>query len=129
MIQFRRIVAIALIVSTSSLAIPQPAYAAMLSTGAAIAAGDRDRIVTLVNRAEVRTQLEAYGVNPADVKARIAVLTDEEAAQLARKIENLPAGGDAAGALLGVALLVFVILLITDLLGVTHVFPFIKPIR
>src|SRR5258707_93138 len=37
MIQFRRLVATALIVSTASFSVPQPAYAAMLSTGAAVA--------------------------------------------------------------------------------------------
>jgi hypothetical protein len=128
MIQFRRLVATALIVSTASFSLPQPAYAGMLSTSTAIASAERDRIATVLNRADVRTQLEAFGVNPADVKARIAALTDDEAAQLSRQIESLPAGGDG-GAVLGVLLLVVVILVITDLLGVTHVFPFIKPIR
>jgi hypothetical protein len=101
----------------------------MLATGTAIAASDRDRITNVVNRAEFRAQLEAYGVNVKDVNARLAALTDEELAQLARQVDSLPAGGDAAGAILGLAILVFVILVITDLLGVTHVFPFIKPIR
>jgi hypothetical protein len=129
MLQFRRIVAAALIVSIASLALPQPGYAGMLATGTAIAASDRDRITNVVNRAEFRAQLEAYGVNVKDVNARLAALTDEEIAQLARQVDSLPAGGDAAGAILGLAILVFVILVITDLLGVTHVFPFIKPIR
>jgi hypothetical protein len=128
MVQFRRIVATVLIVSITALALPQPAYAGMLSTGAAIATGDRDRITNMVNRSEVRAQLQAYGVNVADVNARIAALTDEEAAQMARRLDTLPAGGDA-GAVLGLALLVFIVLVITDLLGVTHIFPFIKPIR
>jgi hypothetical protein len=128
MAQFRRIVATALIVSITALALPQPAQAGMLSTGAALAAGDRDRIVNVMNRGEVRAQLQAYGVNVADLNARIAALTDEEAAQIARQVDSLPAGGDA-GAVLGVALLVFLVLVITDLLGVTHIFPFIKPIR
>jgi hypothetical protein len=128
MIQLRRIVATALIVSITSLALPQPVHAGMLPTGAALAAGDRDRIANVVNRSDVRAQLEAYGVRAADVNARIAALTDEEAAQIARQLDTLPAGGDA-GAVLGLALLVFVVLVITDLLGVTHIFPFIKPIR
>lgn len=127
MIQVRRIVATALIVSITSLALPQPAHAGMLSTGTAIAAGDRDRIANVVNRSEVRAQLQAYGVGVADLNARIAALTDEEAAQIARQVDSLPAGADA-GAVVGVALLVLLVLVITDLLGVTHIFPFIKPI-
>jgi hypothetical protein len=129
MIQFRRLVATALIVSTASFSVPQPAYAGMLSTGTAIATAERDRIASVLNRADVRSQLETLGVNPADVKARIAALTDDEAAQLSRQIESLPAGGDGGATVLGVLILVAVILVITDLLGVTHIFPFIKPIR
>ena len=128
MIQFRRLVATALIVSTASFSLPQQAYAGMLSTGTAIASAERDRIASVLNRADVRAQLESFGVKPSDVQARIAALTDDEASQLSRKIESLPAGADA-GAVLGVLLLVAVILIITDLLGVTHIFPFIKPIR
>jgi hypothetical protein len=129
MIQFRRLVATALIVSTASFSVPQPAYAGMLSTGTAIATAERDRIASVLNRADVRSQLETLGVNPADVKARIAALTDDEAAQLSRQIESLPAGADGGATVLGVLILVAVILVITDLLGVTHIFPFIKPIR
>lgn len=129
MSQFRRLVASFLIVSIAALALPQPSYAAMLSTGSAIAGAERDRIATVLSRADVRAQLEKLGVNPADVNARLASLTDQEAAQLAAQIDSLPAGGDAAGAIVGAALLVFIILLITDLLGFTHVFPFTKPIR
>jgi hypothetical protein len=129
MSQFRRIVATALIVSITSLALPQPAQAGMLSTGTAIAVGDRDRIANVVNRAEVRAQLQAYGVNIADVNARIAALTDEEAARVAQQIDSLPAGADGIGALVGLAVFIFIVLLITDLLGVTKVFPFTKPIR
>jgi hypothetical protein len=77
----------------------------------------------------VRAQLESMGVNQADAKARVATMIDDEAAQLAAKIDNLPAGGDAAGALIGALLIVFIVLLITDILGVTHVFPFTKPIK
>ena len=68
-------------------------------------------------------------MNPADVSARIATLSDDEAAQLADRIDTLPAGGDGVGAVIGALVLVFIILLITDILGFTHVFPFTKPIK
>jgi hypothetical protein len=118
-----------LIVAMAALAVPQQSYAAMLSTGSAMASAERDRIATVLNRADVRAQLESMGVKPADVDARLAALTDREAAQIAAQIDSLPAGGDAVGAIVGAALLVFIVLLITDLLGFTHVFPFTKPIR
>ena len=52
-------------------------------------------------------------------------LTDQEAQLLAGRIDKLPAAGDVIGALL----LVFILLLITDILGYTKVFPFTRPIR
>jgi hypothetical protein len=67
-----------------------------------------------------------YGVSPADVKARVAALTDDEAAELAARIDELPAGGVS---ILGVALIVFLVLLLTDILGYTKVFPFTKPMK
>jgi len=129
MIQFRRLVASALIVSTASFSLPMPAYAGMVSTGTALAAAERDRVASVLSRADVRAQLEAFGVNPTEVKARLAALTDDEAAQLARQIDSLPAGADGGATLLGIAIIVVAVLIITDLLGVTHIFPFIKPIR
>jgi hypothetical protein len=65
-------------------------------------------------------------VNPAEVKARVAALTDAEAAELAARIESLPAGGVS---LLGAILIVFLVLLLTDILGYTKVFPFTRPVK
>ena len=121
----RRFVSLLVIVCMLGIGLPQPAQAAMLPTDA----GTKERILGFLERGDVRAQLESLGVNPADAKARVASLTDDEAAQLAAKIDNLPAGGDAAGALIGALLIVFIVLLITDILGVTHVFPFTKPIK
>ena len=98
--------------------------AAMIATP-----GERDALLRILDRAEVQTQLEAYGVSAEQAKARIAVLSDAEAAQLAAQIDSLPAGGDPAGALISALLLVFLVLLVTDILGFTKVFPFTKPIK
>lgn len=120
----RRLLACFLIVSITGLGIPLPANAGMVATDAGLQTDHRTRIASLLDRAEVRTQLEARGVSPDEVKARVAALTDEEAAELAGRIDELPAGG-----VLGVILLLFVILLITDILGFTKVFPFTRPVR
>jgi len=106
-----------------SLALPLPAHAALVVTQDAL---QRDRILVVLDRAEVQAQLQAYGVNPADVRARVAALTDDEAAELAARIDELPAGGVS---ILGVALIVFLVLLLTDILGYTKVFPFTKPMK
>ena len=123
---FRRIVSLLLI---TSLALPLPAQAGMLSTEAALAGNTKERIVSFLERSDVRAQLESLGVNPADAKARVASLSDAEAAQLASQIDSLPAGADAVGTLVWAIVVVFIVLLITDLLGVTKVFPFTRPIR
>ena len=125
----RRLVSILLIVSLTGMGLPLSAQAGMLPTDRVVASPAKERVTSFLNRSDVRAQLESMGVNPADAKARVATLTDDEAAQLAAKIDNLPAGGDAAGALIGALLIVFIVLLITDILGVTHVFPFTKPIK
>jgi len=82
----------------------------------------RAQIHDMLNREEVKTQLLARGVDPSEVDARVDGLTDEEVSTLAAKLDQLPAGGDA----LGVALVVFLVLLLTDILGYTDIFPFVK---
>ena len=127
--RLRSLVAVSLIVSIAGLAVPLPAQAGMLATEQAIGSPARARIDALLGRAEVQAKLAAYGVKASDVKARVAALSDDEVARLAAQIDNAPAGGDAAGALIGAALIVFLVLLLTDILGYTHVFPFTKSMR
>lgn len=106
----------------------QPASAAMIGTDQMMAAQSRDqnqaKIAAALSRPEVAVQLERFGVDKADAHARVAALTDAEAAALASKVDSLPAGGDALGILGGIVL----ILLVTDLIGVTSIFPFIRPV-
>ena len=119
---FRRLIACLLIVTV-------PAQAGLVSTASVSAAGDRERVVTFLERADVQLQMQSLGVSPQDVKARVASLSDAEVASLAGKIDSLPAGGDALGAVLWLALVIFLVLLITDILGLTKVFPFTRPAR
>ena len=124
--KLRRLIASLLIVSIAGLGFPLPAQAGMVGTDAVVtdSSGERERIATFLDREDVRVQLQAQGVSPEDVKARVAALTDDEAAQLAGRIDSLPAGG-----ILGLILLIFLILLITDILGLTKVFPFTRTAR
>lgn len=119
----RRLIASLLVIC---MAVPLPSQGAMLATDAVLGAGQRDEINRLLDRADVQSRLEAYGVRADEVKARVAALSDAEVAQLAAQIDSLPAGGDS---ILGLLVLVFVILLITDILGLTKIFPFTRPIR
>ena len=98
--------------------------AAMIATP-----NDRAQLLGVLERAEVQSQLLAHGVSVEQAKARVAALSDAEAAQLAAQLDSLPAGGDPLGAVISAALIVFLVLLLTDILGFTKVFPFTKPVK
>jgi len=74
----------------------------------------------------VQAQMQVLGVNPQAAAARVNALSDDEIAGLVDRIDQLPAGG---GDVLVVLVAVFLVLLITDLLGLTHIFPFTKDLK
>ena len=124
--QFQRCVARVLIVALIAIGVPLPAQAAMIGTEALTGSPAHARIAAALDRAEVQAQLRASGVDPAEAKARAAALSDAEAAELAARIDSLPAGGVSV---LGALLLIFLVLLVTDILGFTKVFPFTRPVK
>jgi hypothetical protein len=83
---------------------------------------NRATVENFLARADVRTQLTLLGVDPTQATLRTSNLTDMEVQAMAERINAMPAGGDAVGAVV----FVFLVLLITDLLGLTDVFPFVK---
>ena len=122
--KLRRFIASLLVVAIAGMGLPLPVHAGMVATEAVVASTERDRIASFLERDDVRQQLQAQGVSPVQVKARVAALTDEEAAQLAARMDAMPAGG-----ILGAIVLVFLVLLLTDILGFTKIFPFTRPVR
>jgi hypothetical protein len=85
----------------------------------------KTELLQTINRSDVKEQLLALGVNPADVESRINLMTHEEIAQLNQQIDELPAGGDV----LGILLVIFIVFVITDVIGATDIFPFIHPVN
>ncbi|HEX5361575.1 MAG TPA: PA2779 family protein [Fluviicoccus sp.] len=112
------------------LTVSLPLQAAVLDTetvigGAAQAAASvqqRQDVTGFLARADVRQQLSRLGVNPDQAAARVAALSNEEVAGLHARLPQAQAGGD----ILGAVLFVFLVLLVTDLLGLTKVFPFTR---
>lgn len=108
---------------------PLTASAGMVETDQAVnhalAEQGRARIMSLVERDDVRTQMEARGVTAEQAKARIDAMTDDEVLQVSGKLDQLPAGGDV----LGIFFAVFIVLLVTDILGFTKVFPFTRSVK
>jgi ABC-type Fe3+-hydroxamate transport system substrate-binding protein len=82
-------------------------------------AGQIASVQASLSRADVRAQLEGYGVNASDAAARVASLTDQELTEVAQKMDSLPAGGDGVLVVVGI---VFIVLLILELTGVIDIF-------
>ena len=76
------------------------------------------RIEALLVRDEVAQQLQTFGVDKASIDARLQGLTTAELVALEGRIDEQVAGGDAIG-VIGV---VFLVLLILELVGVTDIF-------
>ncbi len=113
------------------IAIPyQPLLAAMVPTEATIyqikAQDARDHLKTLISKNDIKKSLISQGIDPMEAKARVDSLSDSEVIEVADKIEQLPVGGGAFGAIIAASVIVFLVLLITDILGYTDVFPFVK---
>ena len=108
----------------------QSAFAAMIATETAMEASQgqeaRTRIKQLLVREDVRQALIDQGVDSREAGARIDSMSDAEAMAVADKLDQLPAGSGALEMLLIVALIVFITLLVTDIMGYTDVFPFVK---
>lgn len=94
------------------------ANAAMISTDDAMRQHTVSTITTAMQEDAVAERLAAYGVDQAMVEARIAALSDAELAELAANFDDIE---DGAGVIevLGV---VFLVLLVLELVGVTNVF-------
>ncbi|RRQ23855.1 hypothetical protein D5687_05000 [Guyparkeria sp. SCN-R1] len=113
--------------SMPAMATPSAVADGLVTTQEAVSAdqasADRERIVELLSRDEVRDQLIAQGADPAQVEERVAALSDQEVREMNERLDQMPAG---ASSVVGVLFAVFVILLVTDLLGLTNVFPFTR---
>lgn len=122
---FNRVVARLLILCTLGLGLPLPASAGIVTTDQITASAERDRVRDFMAREDVRTQMESLGVDANSVRERVDAMTDEEIGQLAGRIDQMPAGAGIVGVLFAV----FIILLVTDILGLTKVFPFTRSVR
>jgi hypothetical protein len=120
--RFRRACVALVSLSLVSLGLSTPAAAGIVSTGDAVVAvqqpDHRTAVQGVLARADVREQMVALGVSPAEVDSRIAALTDAEVADLASRLDGAPAGGDA----LAVIGIVFVVLMILEFTGVIDIF-------
>ncbi len=125
----RQFIVYAMIFLINWMAVTGPASATIIGSEALLQASRRDateaKVLQALSRPALVQQMEKLGVDPAAARDRVAALTDDELAALDQRLDSLPAGGDVLGALL----FVFVLLLVTDILGLTKVFPFTRAQR
>lgn len=126
---FKRLVSSCLIVCITAASVPLTAQASIITSdeivSVATADASRDRVSTFLARDDVRQAMQAQGVSPLAATQRVQAMSDAEVAQLAGRIDQAPAGGD----ILGIVFTVFIVLLITDIMGLTKVFPFTRSVR
>lgn len=101
-----------------------PAQAAMVGTAQIVGVGQNlDQASMQQKRDWIQAQLEEAGISPNDSALRVSSLNNEQVIQVHQRMDEMPAGAGTAGTIL----LVFAILAITDYMGVTDIFPFIRP--
>ena len=88
------------------------------------AASQRADVMAFIDRADVRAQMRALGVDVEEAARRVASLSDAEIERVAGQIDSLPAGEGIIEVLIGAMLVVFLVLLFTDIIGATDVFNF-----
>ena len=110
----------------------QAAPTALISTEQAAAALQPERsaaharLHAALDRADLAAMLQARGVSTDEMRARVDALTDAEAQQMLTQNDEAPAG---SADIVGVLFTVFIILLVTDILGLTKIFPFTRSVR
>ncbi len=124
-----QIISVVVLVVFCSTLLPAPALqAAMLGTDSVLPSktdATRTQLQELLQRDDVEQSLREHGIDVQEARARVMTLSDAELEQIQGRLDTLPAGEGAVGAIVGGAVFIFVVLLITDILGFTNVFTFV----
>ena len=124
----KKFVSASLIVCLTAASLPFSAQARIVSTeetSSAVSSSQRDTVTRFLARDDVRQAMLAQGLSIDAASARVAAMSDAEVSQLAGRVGQAPAGGDV----LGILFTVFIVLLVTDIMGLTKVFPFTRSVR
>ena len=129
---FKKSISAGLIVCMTAASLPFSAQARIVATEEITApvatnamSGSRAAVNQFLARDDVRQAMLGQGVSPQAAMERVAAMSDSEVAQLAGRIDQAPAGGDV----LGLLFTVFIVLLVTDIMGLTKVFSFTRSVR
>ena len=130
MARWKRMLSLVLAVSITGIGFAQTAQATLIGTEQVAAAqhasgAAHSRALATLERADVVAALQARGIDVQQARERVAALSGDEALRLSDALDQAPAGGDVIGTIV----FIFVLLLITDILGFTRIFPFTRSIR
>jgi hypothetical protein len=84
---------------------------------------NKQQVLALVDSTEVQQKLTTLGVSPAEAKMRVDGMTNDELLVFNQQMNDMPAGG-----IIGTIVTVLVVVAVLDLMGITDVYPFIRPI-
>ena len=130
--QRSKLTGVFLVILMVMVAVPyQSVLAAMVETEATLditikGQEARNAIRTILAREDAQAALRAQGIDPLEAMARVDSLTDAEAQRIVDEIEKLPAGGGFFTTFLIVVGIIVIILIITDVMGYTNVFSFVR---
>ena len=116
-----------LLLSFCSMSMYMPvSQASIIGTGQVVEhqlrADNINHITRVLEQENVKQKLASLGVDKSDLQSRIENLSDTELATMADRLDQLPAGQGIEGMIL----FIFLVLLLTDILGLTDIFPFVK---
>ena len=106
----------------------QPLHAAMINNTDLLHAQQltsTQQLTSLLQQQQIRQQLIDLGVDPTAASQRISQMSPSEIAELNQNLEQLPAKSSLNKALVTI----FIVLIITDMLGATDIFPWVKNIN
>jgi len=106
-----------LLVAAAIMAVSLPSQAAMVGT-AQLQANQVsiDFGSITAQRDWIKAQLVTGGVDVADASLRVAALTDAQVLKIHQRIDQEPAGGN-------ILIIIFLVLVITELMGITDIVP------
>ncbi len=91
----------------------QSVWAGMVGTDQAISAAaaqaDRGTVLSVINRADVASQLRTMGLDTQTAQARVAAMSDDEVRTLAGKLDALPAGANSGWAWAAVIIIAVIV--------------------
>lgn len=103
-------------------AVQAPVHAALIGTDSLVSQAElqqqRDALAEQLLRDDVKKELLALGVDPADVTERVNGMTLSEIQQVQGQLDSLPAGSG-----LGTVAVVLLILILLEVAGVIDIFP------